>query len=176
MKKLLLISGLFVGTAFSSSNLAHAQLSLGVTGGIFNQGVSSDGERYSNNLLGFNLAGKFGLNDNKMRVGLNIGYFFDSEDGLTIFTQPITGLFEYSFSDASFSPYAGIDAGIYRMGASSDGGSASESELGFAPVAGFNYEISDRMDLNVNIKYMYILTDGNSTTGVNANAGIVIKF
>ncbi len=184
MKKLLFVLCLSSGAIFSTVSSARAQFSVGVTGGLFNQGVTFDGARVSNNLWGVNIAGKYGISDNKMRVGLNIGYFFDSEseDGYTstVFTQPITGLFEYSFMDSKFSPYAGIDAGIYRIGSriSGDGESlsGSESDFGIAPTVGFNYEISDKIDLNTSVKYNYILTENYATTGINFNAGVVIKF
>ncbi len=180
MKKLFLILCLSGGAILFSPNTVHAQMSLGITGGLFNQGSSFDGERISFNLFGLNIAGKYGFSDNKMRVGLNIGYYFDSEseDGetATYFTQPITALFEYSFTDNDFSPYAGIDAGIYRIGYSFDGESESESEIGFAPAVGCNYNVSDKVAINLNIKYNYILTEEIATTGINANAGVVINF
>lgn len=176
MVKFLFVFVFFGCAILTNFNTTSAQISLGATLGVFNQGQSYDGQRYSNNLMGISFAGKYGLKENKMRVGLNVGYFFDSEDGEIQFTQPITGLFEYDFTTNKLNPYAGIDIGIYRAGYKYGGYSQSNSDFGLAPVVGVNYGISDKVDLNANLKYTYILTESASTTGFNFNIGAVIMF
>ena len=90
--------------------------------------------------------------------------------------MPITALFEYSFSDNDFSPYAGADIGIYRFGFSGGGESSANGYFGLAPVVGFNYNLSDKLLLNANLKYHYIMTEGESTSAFGVNAGVCYKF
>ncbi len=152
-------------------NSARAQFSLGANLGLFRPNYEN-----AESLFGINLAGKYSVNE-KMRAGLNLGYYFKSFEGDgRFFYQPITGLFEYSFSENAFSPYAGVDVGFYRNGFSGDGETFATSALGLAPVAGFNYELSDKLSLNTNLKYHYILTEGESTGVIGVNAGVVVKF
>lgn len=125
--------------------------------------------------FGFHLAGKYTLKEN-ISLGANIGYYFKSEDGLTLFSMPLTGLFEYSLTSSKFSPYVGADVGLYRIGISGGGETISTSNFGMAPVIGFNYTIAQKISLNSNFKYHYILTDEETTSGIAINAGLVFKF
>jgi outer membrane protein W len=151
-------------------NNANAQGSLGANLGIYKSFVEN-----SDAQIGFNLSGKYDINE-QIRVGANLGYYFKSYDGLRSFTMPITGLFEYSFNDNDFSPYAGTDFGLYRIGLSGGGESIAEASIGFAPVVGFNYSLSDNLKLNGNLKYHYILTSQASSSAIGFNAGICYKF
>jgi opacity protein-like surface antigen len=167
MKKSLVLFCLF-SMSIAGFNSARAQFSVGVNAGLLK---FEDSEA----LFGLNFSGKYSIND-KMRAGLNLGYYFDSEDGFSFFVQPITGLFEYSFLDSDFSPYAGLDVGFYRVGFRFDGESEAESNLGFAPTAGVNYNLSDKLALNANFKYHYVLFEGESSGIIGVNAGVVIKL
>ena len=106
---------------------------------------------------GLNLNYKYDISD-QIRVGANIGYYSD--------LTSVTGLFEYSFSDNDFSPYSGIDVGIYL--------DEYGSYFGLAPVVGFNYSLSDNLLLNSNLRYNHIFTI--SSGSITFNAGLSYKF
>ena len=174
MKKLMTIFGAVLFASLLFSNEAKAKVSVGANLGMFKSFTEG-----SDAQLGFNLNGKYSIND-KIRVGGNLGYYFKSYDffgsKLRSFTMPITALFEYSFSDNDFSPYAGADIGIYRFGFSGGGESSANGYFGLAPVVGFNYNLSDKLLLNANLKYHYIMTEGESTSAFGVNAGVCYKF
>ena len=173
MKKILTIGAVFIWCL--SFNHAKSQVSGGLNLGVFKTLV--DGTlNESDAQFGFNLNGKYELSD-KMRIGANLGYFFRSYDvfnsKLRSFTMPITGSFEFSFSNNDFSPYAGADIGIYRQGI---GGAFANGYLGIAPVFGFNYDLSESLFLNGNLKYHYIRYEGESTYAFGLNFGLGIKL
>jgi len=156
MKKIITTFGAVLFAYLLFNNEAKAQVSVGANIGMF---------KFFDFVpqLGFNLNGKYSIND-KIRVGANLGYYFN--DGFI--TMPITGLFEYSFSDNDFSPYAGADIGIYRF--------AGSGLFGLAPVVGLNYNLSDNLLLNSNLKYHYIMSEGGSLSAFGVNAGVSYKF
>jgi opacity protein-like surface antigen len=172
MKKLLIFTIVaFLGTGMQLS----AQSSVGINLGMYQpNGTGADAQ------LGGQVSFKHNISD-QIRIGGNLGYYSKSTELLGIkfvnSTMPITGLFEYSFSDATLSPYAGADLGIYRFGASiGSGNSSSSTFLGFAPVAGANYEISDNIALNVNFKYHMIFNSGGNSSAIGINLGAFMLF
>ena len=112
MKRITTIVGAVLVVFFFFTNQAKAQGSVGA-----NVGLYKSFKQGSDVILGFNLNGKFYINEN-MRVGANIGYYAKSVLGIRSFIMPITGLLKYSFRDNDFSPYIGGDMGIYRVGLS----------------------------------------------------------
>lgn len=171
MKKLTILC--LMGLSLIAVNEVKAQISVGGNLGMFKSfSEGSDAE------FGVNLVGKYEIND-KMRVGANLGYFFKSYNdygNYRLFTMPVTGLFEYSFNDNDFSPYAGADIGIYRFGLSGGGETMASSYFGMAPVVGGNYKLSDKLLLNANVKFHYILSDFESTKALGVNAGVIYKL
>jgi outer membrane protein W len=180
MKKLVSVF-VAVGCLLVISNQSKAQISAGVTGGALIW--AQDGE--SMTFPGGTLTLRYGISDN-IRIGANLGYFFKSEtiDDISVstFWVPITGAIEYSFGGEKFSPYAGLDLGLYRSGVSIDDDelvlSVSSSFFGFAPTLGMMYDLSDNLALNVNAKYHYILPgeEGDPQSLIGIGAGIVLKF
>jgi hypothetical protein len=172
MKKLATLS--LIGLFCMCFNNTNAQVLSGVNVGMFKPFTEG-----SKTQFGFSLVGKYNINE-KIRVGANLGYYFSSEDvmgsKIVAFTRPYTALFEYSFSDNDFSPYAGADIGIYQMGASGGGVTLAKGYLGLAPVAGLNYNLSDKLLLNGNLKFHYILSEGKSTSAIGINVGLAYKF
>jgi hypothetical protein len=155
--------------ALLSSNESKAQVSGSVTAGFLK---FSDADP----MFGWNLAGKYNINDD-IRVGLNVGrYSVDFIGDAKYFIMPITGLFEYSFSQEKISPYAGIDLGLYRSGVSGGSTTISSTSFGFAPAAGLNYGINEKLSLNANAKYNVILFEGDSGSAFGLNAGVVYNF
>ncbi len=172
MKNRLLISVFFFSFfALVPVNESKAQMSVTANLGFLNF------PDYEFTQLGINLAGKYNISE-KLRVGLNLGYFVKGEEGINLFTMPITGLVEYSLSTNAFSPYLGADLGFYRTGISGDGASISTTNLGLAPVVGFNFALSDKMSLNSNLKYHYILGDEDieATGAIGLNVGLAFNF
>jgi hypothetical protein len=156
------------------TNTSNAQISAGLNLGFMKP--SSEG---SDAHLGLNLSGKYDINE-KFRVGANFGYYSKTYDfmgdELTSFIMPITGMFEYSFTENKFSPYIGADLGIYRIGISGNGASLSTSNFGMASTLGANYSLSDNFGINANVKYHLIFTEGESTSALGANLGVLYKF
>jgi len=153
---------------------SNAQISLNGTVGMFKSTESGSDAQW-----GLNVSGKYNLNDN-MRIGANIGYYSRSEtflnNTLTSSTTPITGLFEYSFSKDGLAPYVGADLGFYSFAISGGGASFSKSYFGFAPVVGLDYGINDKISINANYKFHYIMSDVESTSINGINAGVSYKF
>lgn len=184
MKKLVSLF-VVVGCLMVISNQSNAQISAGVTGGALIW--SADGESIT--YPGGTLTLRYGISDN-LRIGANLGYFFKKEsetiEGTTFSSStswvPITGAIEYSFGGEKFSPYAGLDLGLYRLSASVDVEgldiSVSDSYFGFAPTLGMMYNLSDNLALNANAKYHYILPgeEGEAQSLIGIGAGIVLKF
>lgn len=172
MKKILFKSFFLVLTVFAFSN-ASAQLSVNGNLGMLQIEDAEDAQ------LGVNVAVKYAINDN-INVGAYAGYYTKSYEGdISFSTMPIGGLFEYSFSDAEFSPYAGANVGIYRIAFDALGITASESNLGFAPVIGANYSLSNNLSINLNGKYHYITTDvegADPATALSINLGVSIDL
>jgi opacity protein-like surface antigen len=123
------------------------------------------------NLTGFNLSVKKEIKE-KVRAGVNLSYF--TESGVTL--MPISGLIEYKFNTDKLSPFAGVEAGIYRTSFSIFGVTASTSNIGFAPVCGFDYTLTDKINANVTAKYHYIMVEGGSMTALGVNIGIAYKL
>lgn len=124
---------------------------------------------------GFNVGGKYMLND-KMAVGANLAYIMLQPEtkvsGVTYSLMPIAANFTYYFGTEGFKPYAGIDLGYYTNKVSGGGISISTSDLGFAPTVGFEYGLSDKLGLDVNAKYHYIMTEGDASSAFGINVGI----
>ena len=78
MKKLMTIFGAVLFASLLFSNEAKAQVSVGANLGMFKSFTEG-----SDAQLGFNLNGKYSIND-KIRVGGNLGYYFKSYDFLEV--------------------------------------------------------------------------------------------
>lgn len=118
---------------------------------------------------------------------------------------PVAANFTYYFGEGSFKPYAGLDLGMYMVKtdvtietsglsdlfsdlsdlsdtdtSSSDASSSdtndSQTKIGFAPVVGCEYNFTDALGLDVNAKYHYIMTEGDASTGLAINLGLVYSF
>jgi len=167
------VTALFLA-AFFFSYESNAQVSVGADLGMFK--TLTEGSEAQ---LGVNFNVGYSINDQTL-VGVNLGYYMKSYDflgsNLTSFTIPITALFEYSFSDNDFSPYAGANVGIYRFGISGLGETTASGYLGLAPVVGVNYDFSNNLTFKGNLKYHYVITDVESTSAFGINAGLSYNF
>lgn len=182
MKKLVKLAAIAALTLFSVA--ATAQIKIGANAAV--------GMPMGDNMEGFNtgfgggLSGKYMLNDN-MAVGAGFNYIKmgSDVDGVDFTVMPITANYTYYFGTEGFKPYAGIDAGIYmttfnmKMDLGMLGTTeveVSDSNTGFAPVVGFEYAFSDALALDVNAKYNYIMTEGDASTILGINVGIVYSL
>jgi len=116
-----------------------------------------------------------------MRVGVNWGYYLDSENDFTLFSMPIVGAFEYKFAADGIDPYAGFNVGTVVDGWRYDGESDSEVNFALGPVAGVDFEISDMIVLNGNFKYNLVFYEdweGDTDTqgAISFNVGVLFKF
>ena len=136
--------------------------------------------------IGFNLEGKYDINEN-MRAGLAFGLYnySDGDDDIKVGVNiiPISASFEYKILSDAFRPYAGINVGLNRTSAVIKFGGESERDgenyFSFAPVVGAEYMISNNFGINLNAKYHYILSgDDNidNATAIAVNFGVVLAF
>ena len=175
------VAGIVAGSVFTS----NAQIAIGLTGGFGSpMGDMASKDKFSlGNGFGGGLSGRYFLNDN-MAVGLNIGYysfsFHDVPPAITsnsYYNLPITAAFDYYFMDEGFKPYAGLELGYihtsYKLTQDVSGVSVdikgSKGGLLFAPVVGVAYELNDNLDILLNAKYMYGLTEGKTDLEMTAS-------
>jgi opacity protein-like surface antigen len=162
-----------------------AQFKVGGTIGVqIPIGSMADGMKTG---FGFNVAGKYMLSDN-FDLGLNIGWArFGVEDvGVEDVTAsgqfiPVTALAEYHFnSSGKVKPYIGADMGLYvfKVKAKSGGytASTSDSYFGLAPVVGIEYEMKENLALAANLKYNYVIIEGDDGQYLGINVGVIYKF
>jgi opacity protein-like surface antigen len=163
---------------------ANSQIKVGVSGGI----AMPMGDFGDLCKMGFGggVTGKYMLNET-MAVGASIGYqMFGPKEELPsgydfkLAIMPIVGNFTYYFGTEGFKPYAGIDAGFFMakttIKIAGVEGSESSSDMGFAPTVGFEYGLSDKLALDVNAKYNYIMTEGTATTYLGVNVGVLMSL
>lgn len=178
MKKLVKLAAIAALTLFSVA--ATAQIKIGANAAV-GMPMGTLGDVYSAG-FGGGLSAKYMLNDN-MSVGAGFNYIKLGSDmeGVDFSTMPVTANFSYYFGTEGFKPYAGIDAGIFMNTFTMDLGifgtaETASSDLGFAPVVGFEYAFSDALALDVNAKYNYIMTEGDASTILGINVGIVYSL
>jgi len=162
----------------------QAQISIGATvGGQIPMGSFADACKVG---FGFNVVGKYMLKEN-IAVGLNLGYQrfgtkLGDMEGVSVAGSwiPVTALFEYHFGTGKAKPYIGADAGLYRFTATAHSGgmsvSASVSDFGFAPVFGITSGINDNLSFCANVKYNCVLTEGEASSWIGINAGLIFKI
>jgi outer membrane protein W len=177
---------------------ASAQIKVNVSGGLFKP--TGDFGDVAKMGFGGNVGGKYMLNE-KMAVGASVGYYVasGSDDVIDLYKFlsgsndvkvnftiiPIVGNFSYYFMTDGFKPYAGLDLGFYSAKGkleidgtdyTKEAGLEGETKLGLAPVVGFEYAFSDKLALDVNAKYNYIMTEEDATTAFGLNVGVVFAF
>lgn len=168
---------------------AGAVLGLGIPVGDFANGFNMG--------MGFGGTGKYFFKDN-MAAGLNIHYFFFSDDGYyddahnewdsKMNVVPITGLFQYFFTTESPRIYAGGDFMLYNYtykwehtwthpvwGYAYDKGSSSDTEVGMAPAFGAEIKLTDKFVLDAGMKLHLMLSEENLNY-ISFNFGFFYKF
>ena len=180
------------------SGAINAQIKLGLSPGI--QLPLGDFGDAVNLGFGGGISGEYLVTEN-IGVGLNVGYFTFSgkdlpagyKDSYSII--PITLDGKYYFMTEGFKPYGGLDLGLYMLGNKwetpeenlgfgvvipAESKSETKSYFGFAPVVGVQYDLTDNLALDLNLKYNYVLSgekvEGEKTpdfTSFGINVGIV---
>ena len=168
MKKLIFT----VATILTATFGLKAQNQIGATIGLMQINA---GDSESSNLIGLSVFTKHNLND-KLRIGVNLGYYSKSEDDISLFSMPITGLIEYKHKMDKLYPFGGIEVGLNRFGLSDGEHTYATINLALAPVIGVDYELNKQFNAVLNAKYNYIMTENNATTGLGFNIGVTYKL
>lgn len=181
MKNLFYSIVIFVMSATFFANQSSAQVGVGAQLGVFSPIGDNSGDAH----FGFNVNGKYDLDD-RMRIGANLGYYFNRETvdlgfmgsmSFTTFFMPITALFEYDIiEEGGVDVYGGLDLGLYRFGSSFDGSSDSSGNFGIAPTAGVRYGITESLFIDGGLKYHLIFTEGESSSAIGLNGGVIFYF
>ena len=186
MKKviLLLVVALSVVTA-------SAQIKVGLNGGVgipmgndadvmktgFGGGISAEYLVTPNIGVGLSYSfNSFGLKDEYLEIMDMVGV----DASFSISPTVLTGRY-YFQPENSIKPYAGLDLGIYSQKMSMkvlgfSVGSISTSDFGLAPVVGLQFGLSQKLALDVNAKYHYVFTEGDSSSFIGFNLGLVYTF
>ena len=159
---------------------AGAQIKVGANAAI---GIPMGdlGDVYSTG-FGGGISGKYMINDN-MAAGASFNYISlgSDNDAMEYSIMPIVANFSYYFGTEGFKPYAGLDLGVFMSKYKIDLGflgssETSTSDLGFAPVIGCEYAFTDAIALDANLKYNYIMTEGDASTLLGINIGIIYSI
>ncbi len=177
MKKLFTIA--LFGLLALSFNEAKAQRSVGVEFGAIKL-TGDAGEFFDKPMLGLSVNGKYDITEQlKFSVltgfhfaSYEIDYGFGTVDFFLMLTQGSIGV-EYLFSENDFTPYGGLNLGLYSL---SFDGESNGSRFGVAPVAGINYNITESIFLDANLKYHHIFESDFSVGAIGINAGLGFRF
>ncbi len=159
---------LFVGNAVNAQIKVGANFGLQLPLGTFGDGADMG--------IGGNITGEYMITEN-IGAGLGFGYYSFGYKGVdeSATVMPITASGSYYFLTEGFKPYAGVELGAYMLGSSFEGAS-TETYFGFAPVVGAQYDLTESFGLNANLKYNYILSEGDATSTFGINVGVVYTF
>ncbi|GAB4044936.1 OmpW family outer membrane protein [Spirosoma jeollabukense] len=180
-------------SALLLSSQAQAQFQVNVNGNYL--APTESGSSFSDGLWGGGVTLRYFVSP-KLAVGLNGRYFtktnsasFDPGTGgglvkASLNILMVTGQAEYFFSESALRPYVGVEAGLYRAGASleiSSGAqglksSDSDSNFGVAPKVGLQYAISPAFGLNADAGYHLIFGDGSTGKWLLLGAGVYFRF
>jgi outer membrane protein W len=148
------------------------------TGDFSNQASSGFGanatfEYWQNTPIAF--TGSVGYNRFSAAKDLPFGVDYSFTD------VPILLGIRYYLSRGDFHPYLGAELGLHiltssvtRTEARTITVSETNSRFGIDPLIGFRYHLSQSTDLDFNLKYNIILTEGGSTNFLGVNGGVQI--
>ena len=161
-----------------SSGSTNPKLKLGLNGGLLYP--TGEGSKIH---FGGGISGEY-LAAPNIGIGLSAGYYayqLAAEGAkLTSSFMPVALNGKYYFLTENIQPYAGVDVGLYIIGAKlSYGGeseSGSKSYFGLAPVVGSQFKLSNSLALDVNAKENIIFLEGQIGYNFCFNVGIVFSF
>ena len=181
-----LLSVLLFAVLFTGFINAQGKMAVGVQGGIaLPMGDFGDGFD-----MGFGGIGTFAYHVNPMLdVTGSAGYLtWGAKVGDATFSSiPVLAGVRYYFGQGKFHPYVAGELGLYfstvdvpavvipGLG-TFGGGTESGSDFGFGAGAGFLYQLSPKLDLDVNAKFSSIATEGSSSSFIRIMAGVLIAL
>lgn len=166
MKKILFV--FMVALLALGINEANAQIRVG--GGLF---YFTEGEQN----IGLDLRGAFGITES-IDVAAKLDWNFPkSENGVKSSLLGINGDIHYNFMDrdASFTPYGLAGVNILRLAAKAGGTTISDSYFGINVGAGFEYSITESLNLFAEGKYT-VLFEEDANNPIVISAGVVLPI
>lgn len=173
MKKLFLIITLLI----SVYSYAHAQF---VVGGhlapVFPMGKFSDAVDVG---FGLGAEAKYMLSEN-FAVGVSISWYSFGNNASSVYKWNITPFLlsaEYLFPQSSgLAPYVGVGLGPYRVATRIDRFSVASNDFGIAPIVGMLYPLNEQIDINANLKFNFMFSEGVTNIFFPLNVGILMKL
>jgi opacity protein-like surface antigen len=179
------LSVLLIAVLFTGFINAQGKIALGVQGGIAIP--TSLGDSYK---MGFGGQGNFAYHISPMiDIVASVGYLTWSGKvaDVSFSSVPVLAGARYYFGKGNFNPYVTAELGIHFETAKTPtitipflgttvGGSTSGSDFGFGAGAGFLYQLSPKLDLDVNAKYSSISGTGSSFSNLVIMAGVLVAL
>lgn len=165
--------------------VSTAQFTIGVDAGFVKH---ANFESY----LGAGISSKYFVSDD-LRVGINAGFYQapsfeisspDPQQNRIVSSRiiPVSITTEYLFLKNRFRPYLGAHVGLLQLNNSVDKMLFPQSCLNLAPVLGVEYQITQRLGINANVKYNLAFykddfrNEIERFSTVNANVGVFYKL
>jgi len=157
------------GGGISGEYLITPNISIGLNAGIYSFGMKDE------------LLDLFGMED---MDGIDLGDLLDMSAKFQITPITLTGKY-YFITEGGIKPYAGLDLGLYSsktkvtvkvLGISQSADAGSSTDFGLAPVVGLQFGLTDALAIDVNAKYHHIFTEGEATSFIGFNLGLVYTF
>lgn len=186
MRKLYaLFSIVVIVVFFTGFSNAQNNVAVGVQAGVALP-LDDFGDIYD---AGFGGQGTFAIRVSpNVDVTGSVGYLTWSGKDLdyTFSTIPILAGIRYYFREEKFNPYITGELGIHFTtvdvptlivrGLTISGISASDSFFGFGLGAGFLYQLSPKLNLDVNSKFSSISSSGGSSNYISIMAGLLVSL
>jgi hypothetical protein len=181
-----LLSVLLLAVLFTGFINAQGKMAVGIQAGIALP-MGDFGDGYD---MGFGGQGIFVYHINpNLDITGSAGYLTwgGKEGDYTFSSIPILAGVRYYFGKDKFNPYVAGELGMHFYTfdvpevvipgyGTIGGGSESSSNFGFGFGAGFLYQLSPKLDLDVNAKYNSISGDGGSSNYIGIMAGVLIAL
>lgn len=154
----------------------HAQFSIGmrvspsIPFGSFQQRANFGG--------GVTLEGNY-TSKSRYNLGLSFGYhqFSSGQEGYSFGINPLTLSAEYMLKyPEGFTPYVGVEAGLYTFSERVRGLTVNDSFAGFSPAVGFLYPLSTQLWFNGRVQYAILLTDEEALSFMPISLGLRFTF
>lgn len=181
-----LLSVIVLTALFAGFINAQSKMAVGIQGGIaLPMGDFGDGFD-----MGFGGTGTFVYHINPMiDVTGSVGYLtWSAKEGDVSFSSiPVLVGARYCFGKDKLNPYVAGELGIHFSTVdipeivipgfgTIGGGSESGSDFGFGVGAGILYQLSPKLDLDINAKFNSITGDGGSSNYISIMAGVLVAL
>lgn len=181
-----LLSVILLAVLFTGFINAQSKMAVGIQAGIALP-MGDFGDGYD---MGFGGTATFAYHINPMiDVTGSVGYLTWSgkEADYKFSSIPVLVGARYYFGQGKFLPYVAAELGMHFTTVdvpevvipgfgTYGGGSASDSFFGFGAGAGFLYQLSPKLNLDVNAKFSSISSSGSASSYINVMAGVLIAL